>query len=92
MVDMAVELFPRIEIDHERCTTPFACKRCIVACSTAVFQVSVVKMVRLQETDKHEAGSFHLSAPFRDKCTGCNICLDVCPEDALKIHMAEVAS
>lgn len=89
---MVLELFPRIEIDRERCTTPFACKRCILACPTAVFQVNVVKMVRLLETDKQEAGSFRLSAPFRDKCTGCNICLDVCPEDALKIDMVEVAS
>ncbi len=89
---MAYEPYPRIEIDHERCTTPFACKACIRACPTAVFQVPVVKMVRLLETDKHEAGSFRLVARFRDKCTACDICIDVCPEDALKVYMAEVAS
>jgi NAD-dependent dihydropyrimidine dehydrogenase PreA subunit len=92
MVAMALELFPRIEIDRERCTTPFACKRCIRACPTAVFQVLVVKMVRLQETDKHEPGSFRLAAPYRDKCTGCNICIDVCPEDALKVYLPEIES
>lgn len=89
---MALELFPRIDIDRDRCTTPFACKRCILACPTAVFQVGVVKMVRLLPTDKHEAGSFRLSAPYRDKCTGCNICVDVCPEDALNVHMVEVVA
>jgi ferredoxin len=89
---MVTELFPRIDIDHERCTTPFACKRCLQACPTAVFAVPVVKMVRLQETDKHEPGSFHLRVGYRDKCTGCNICVEVCPEDALRVYMPEMAT
>lgn len=89
---MVLEAFPRIDIDHDRCTTPFACKACIRICPTAIFQVPVMKMVRLQATDKHEPGSFRLIAKYRDKCTGCNKCVDVCPNDALKVYMAEVGS
>ncbi len=77
--------YPRIEIDHTKCTLPFDCKKCLRACPQAVFSVSNVKMVRLQETDKKEPGAYRLSAVYKDKCTGCNKCADVCPVTALKI-------
>ncbi|MBW2142109.1 MAG: 4Fe-4S binding protein, partial [Deltaproteobacteria bacterium] len=27
-----------------------------------------------------------LFAPHRDKCTGCNDCIELCPEDAITIN------
>jgi len=78
---------PIIKIDQQRCLTPFACKRCIQTCPTAVFGVFETKMVRMEETDKYEPGTFRLRVIYRDKCSGCNQCVEVCPEDALSVTM-----
>ncbi|GAB4323514.1 MAG: hypothetical protein Kow0010_04870 [Dehalococcoidia bacterium] len=77
---------PIIKIDQQRCTTPFACKRCIQACPTAVFAVFETKMVRLEETDKYEPGTYRLRVAYRDKCSGCNLCVEICPEHALSLE------
>ena len=83
---------PLIKIDQQKCLTPFACKRCLQVCPTAVFSVHETKMVRMEETDKHEPGTYRLRVAFRDKCSGCNQCVDVCPEDALTIEMPSGAA
>lgn len=81
--------YPTIEIDATKCATPFACKKCLQICPQAVFMVHVVKVARGVETDPNDPGAYHLNATFRDKCTGCNECLRVCPVDALKITFPE---
>jgi ferredoxin len=78
---------PTIKIDQQRCLTPFACKRCIQACPTAVFGVFETKMARMEETDKYEPGAYRLRVIYRDHCSGCNICVEVCPEEALSLHL-----
>ena len=82
---------PAIKIDQQRCLTPFACKRCIQICPTAVFGVFETKMVRMEETDKFEPGNYRLRVIYRDKCSGCNQCVDVCPEHALIVTMPSEA-
>lgn len=82
---MAAPAFPTIDIDHSKCTTPFACKKCLECCLQSVFHVSAVKVVRGQETDQNEPGTYALHAPFRDKCSGCNDCIEMCPTDAITI-------
>lgn len=83
---------PIIKIDQQRCLTPFACKRCIQACPTAVFGVFETKMVRMEETDKYEPGNYRLRVIYRDKCSACNQCVDVCPENALTVTMPSEVS
>jgi ferredoxin len=81
--------FPKITIDLEKCTVPFLCKRCLQACPMGVFHVARVmsKEERLKEMDPRVDGNYVLFANRRDKCTACNICLDVCPVDAIKIEV-----
>ena len=81
---------PQITIDHEKCTVPFLCKKCLQICPDAVFSVTRImsKEERLKEMDPRIDGNYVLSAPRRDKCTMCNRCIDVCPVDALKIEKA----
>lgn len=79
--------YPMIEIDYSRCVVPFDCKKCLEVCPQAVFQVHAVKVERLKETDKKEPGAYKLFAAFRDKCSLCNDCVEVCPVDALRINM-----
>ena len=82
-----MQKFPDIQIDHSKCTTPFDCKRCLQVCPQAVFQVHEVKLEKFKETDKTEPGAYRLTAMYRHKCAGCDDCVDVCPENALKVVM-----
>jgi len=81
--------FPKITIDLTKCKVPFLCKKCLQACPMAVFNVTRVmsKEKRLEEMDPRIDGNYVLRAPRRDKCTVCNLCLDVCPVDAIKIDI-----
>ena len=80
---------PSISIDQARCTVPFLCKKCIQICPDAVFQVQRVleREERLKELDPRVDGNYVLSAPRRDKCTMCNLCIEVCPVDAITIAL-----
>ena len=83
--------FPKLTIDHSKCTIPFMCKKCLQVCPEAVFNVSRVmsKEKRLEEMDPRIDGEFVLHVSRRDKCVICNKCLDVCPVDAITIEEPE---
>ena len=83
--------FPKITIDLEKCTVPFLCKKCLKVCPEGVFHVMRVmeKEKRLEEMDPRIDGNYVLSTTRRDKCTGCNLCIDVCPVDAIKVEIPE---
>lgn len=80
---------PTIVIDHEKCTTPMACRRCLEICPQAVFIARVVKMVKYQETDVNQPGAYKLKAYFPDKCVACDDCVKACPTNALTIRVQE---
>ena len=76
---------PKIEIDHSKCTVPMYCKLCLQACPQACFTVLEAKFERLKEQNREEPGAFVLGAPFRYNCTRCNVCIEVCPVNAITI-------
>ena len=76
---------PKMEIDHEKCTVPFLCKKCLLICPQVVFAIRAVKVERGRETDPREPGSYQVGTGPRFKCTGCNDCIEVCPVDAITI-------
>ena len=82
---MVIKMYPKIEIDKSKCTVPFDCKKCLQICPQAIFDVRAMKMVRLVETDKKDPGAYELFALYRDKCTACDQCVEVCPENALRV-------
>lgn len=82
---MTAPKYPNIEIDTTKCTTPFDCKLCIQACPQSVFFTHAVKVERGRETDPKDPGAYILVPTYRDKCTGCMDCVEVCPVDAIKI-------
>ncbi len=75
-------MMPQIEIDKEKCNSPFECKSCLQICPQAVFVVAPTKIERLKET---EPENYEVQAVFRDKCTVCMDCVKVCPAGAIKI-------
>ena len=83
--------FPKIAIDQEKCTVPFLCKKCLQVCPDAVLHVTRVmsKEKRLEEMDPRIDGNYVLGVSRRDKCTVCNLCIDACPVDAIKIEVPE---
>lgn len=82
-------LAPKIEIDSIKCTTPFDCKKCLWICPQAIFEVKPVAMKRGNEVNEKEAGTYRLSATFRDRCFGCMDCVNICPVGALRISMPQ---
>lgn len=79
----------KIEIDASKCTTPFACKKCLQVCPQAVFMVAAAKVEKFKETDPKVPGNYFLWAHYIDKCTGCGDCVNVCPEGAIKLVLEE---
>jgi len=75
----------RIDIDYDKCQTPYDCKKCIQICPQAVFRVFTIKQVKFQETDPKEPGAYKLSVGYGDKCVLCDQCIEVCPVDALTV-------
>lgn len=82
---MVLQKAPKIDIDLTKCVTPLDCRKCLEICGQAVFQVEAARFVRLKENDPKEPGTYVLKATFRYACTGCNECIEVCPQDAIKI-------
>jgi ferredoxin len=77
----------QIEIDASKCTTPMACTKCLNVCPQVVFHVMVLKQEKFEETDINEPGAYVIIPLHRWKCTLCNLCVDNCPVDAIKITL-----
>jgi len=81
--------FPQIEIDQAKCTVPFWCKQCLQICPGMVFSVNQVNEERLKENDPRLPGTYRLTPVRRDKCSVCNLCIEACPVNAIKITYLE---
>jgi len=75
----------QVQIDHNKCVTPYACKLCLRVCPEAVFVVKAVKVQKFKETDPHEPGAWKLYTNYADKCTGCKDCVEICPSNAIAL-------
>ena len=89
---MTAPLFAKVAIDAQKCTTPFDCKKCLRGCPQSVFAVRAVKVEKGRETNPKDPGAYVLMAPHPDKCTGCNICIQLCPVNALTISFPSSAA
>ena len=75
-------MIPQIEIDKNKCPTPYECKKCLQICPQAVFAVAPTKVERFKETAPED---YEVQAVFKDKCVLCMDCVKLCPTGAIKI-------
>lgn len=85
MISMSCKVL--VTIDYQKCTTPFACKKCMDVCPGEVFLVTPNPMMikKYQPIDENQPGSYLLLAPMTPKCVGCMKCVEVCPNKALSV-------
>ncbi|VAX33258.1 hypothetical protein MNBD_NITROSPIRAE02-1700 [hydrothermal vent metagenome] len=68
----------RVEIDRELCK---GCNYCVITCPKGII-----------ETDSgfNKAGYYPVRLTDPDKCTGCVLCAEVCPELAIMVWRESV--
>ena len=66
-----MSLFINVEIDVERCLGISRCGKCLKVCPVQIFGNGEAYPVSIAENE--------------DECTLCDLCLDVCEPDAIKV-------
>ncbi len=61
----------RLEVDETNCPDPAECARCVAVCPVDIFQI--------------EAGHLVTDPWNEDECTLCMLCLETCPEGAIRL-------
>ncbi len=75
----------QITWDEKECTSPQDCRKCLDECPQGVFHIYPRNGRKPgQATEDWAIGPLYLSL-----CTGCNICEEVCPENALAVSVVQ---
>lgn len=64
-------MFINVEVDHQLCTAPGKCSRCVSLCPVDVLRL--------------EPGGVVVDGVNEDECTLCDLCLEACQANALRI-------
>ena len=64
-------MFIRLEVDASKCADPEQCARCAAVCPVDVFRL--------------EDGQIVTDSENEDECTLCLLCLEICPEGAIRL-------
>jgi len=71
----------QITWDSNRCTSPRQCRKCLDACPQGVFMT--------YPRDGRKPGelteNWCVAPLFLSLCTGCQICEEICPENAIAL-------
>lgn len=65
-------MFIKINIDKSKCKNEFNCIKCIDICSVKIF--------------KKNNGLIEVNCNNEDECTLCNLCINICPLNAIKVE------
>lgn len=69
----------KIVVDHEKCTDPQSCKKCMQVCPHALF------ICYSPDYESNDPDIWRVDVAFTDLCTRCNDCVNICPENAISI-------
>lgn len=72
-----------VQIDKTRCAGPFDCGKCLRNCPATVFKTYPKKRVRGEVCNEWDI------AADDTLCWGCNVCIKVCPKNAITISELE---
>lgn len=78
-------MLPTISIDDSKCEDPLNCRMCLLACPTRVLGLGTnVGPQKYRETDPSH---FVVRGVRHQFCTMCMKCVDVCPQDAIRVSL-----
>ena len=82
---MSGDLMINIQWDDKKCNDPWNCCKCLDACPEGVFMT----YPRDKRGPGKPAGNWAIMPSFMKLCTGCRICEEKCPENALIVSVAD---
>ena len=75
----------QIKWNDDQCTSPQECRKCLDTCPQGVFII--------YPRDGRKPGkateNWAIMPLFLSLCTGCDICQDICPENAITVSAAQ---
>ena len=71
----------KIKVDYKICDNPRDCVKCLNVCAPAVFTFP------FRDKDHHDPQEWFISPTFPQLCTNCNLCVEVCPKNAITIKV-----
>ena len=80
----------RVRIDREKCQLPMICSyKCFTKCPQGVFHVHSYPNVSgaYMKPDPNSPKHYLVAGSASPKCTGCMVCTDNCPEDAITVEI-----
>ena len=75
----------QIEVDQEKCKSPRECRKCLEACPEGVL-VSYPRVARVPGKRTEDWAIIPLLVSL---CTGCMVCEEVCPQEAIAVSIME---
>ena len=75
----------QIEWDDKKCTSPRDCRKCLAACPEGVFMT----YPRDGRKPGKMAGNWAIMPALVGLCTGCKICEEICPQNAITVSVAQ---
>jgi NAD-dependent dihydropyrimidine dehydrogenase PreA subunit len=70
--------------DEKKCASPQECRMCLDECPQGVFQV----YPRDGRKPGRATEKWAIAPLYVSLCTGCNICEEICPQNALAVSVA----
>lgn len=77
-----------VRVDQDKCNLPMMCSyKCFEKCPQGVFHVYGQKSGKFLKSDPTQPKNFITVGQAHAKCTGCMICVEKCPENAITIKL-----
>jgi len=74
----------QIEINQQNCKSPRECRKCLEVCPEGVLMTSP----RVARAPGKKAEDWAIAAVLLTLCTGCKVCEEICPQNAIKVSVA----
>ena len=75
----------QIKWDDKKCSSPPECRKCLDACPPAVFII----YPRDGRKQGKATENWAIMPLFLSLCTGCDICEEICPENAITVSVVQ---